>query len=103
MPLIYVQRYAQAQTVAGGTQAVSNVFNLTGETAFILDPIVFTAAGSYTLVTYLTFNYPGAYATGQAALNALVLPYVDVSALGGLTVSTLIDDPVAKTITVTLI
>lgn len=101
MPLLYVQRFSQAQAVTGGTQSVSSVFNLTGETEFILDPTVFTAAGVYTLVSYSTFTYPSAYASGQAALNALVLPYVDVSALGGLTVSALTDT--GTTITVTLV
>jgi len=99
MPLIYVQRFSQAQAVVGGTQSVSGVFNLTGETEFILDPTVFTTAGTYTLVNYSTFTYPGAYASGQAALNALVLPYVDVSALGGLTVSALTDTGTSITVT----
>ena len=99
MPLIYVQRFSLSQAVVGGTQAVSNVFDLTGETEFFLDPTVFTVAGTYTLVSYSTFTYPGAYASGQVALNALVLPYVDVSALGGLTVSALTDTGTSITVT----
>lgn len=97
MPLIYVQRFSQAQAVVGGTQSVSNVFDLTGETEFILEPTVFTAAGTYTLVNYSTFTYPGAYPSGQAALTELVI--VNVSALGGLTVSALTDTGTSITVT----
>ncbi len=97
MPLIYVQRFSQAQAVTGGTQSVSGVFDLTGETEFFLDPTVFTVAGTYTLVSYSTFTYPGAYGSGQAALNALVT--VDDSALVGLTASGLTDTGTSITVT----
>ena len=101
MPLIYVQRYAQSAAVTGGTQTVTT-FALTGETVFELDPSTFTTAGTYVLVNYAggSFTYPGAYATGQLALDALVT--VDDDDLIGLTAGSLVDDTVNERITVTL-
>lgn len=106
MPLIFVQRYAVSGVVTDvGTQyiAAGGTFDLSGEAVFELDPTVFTARGTYVLVDYSlgSFVYPGAYASGQAALTALAS--ADDSLLpSSWTVGPLVDDTVNMRITVTI-
>lgn len=105
MPLVYVQTY-RISTTSGGTQYITGAspgLHFTGPTVIELDPTTFTEKSTYVLFDYSAgaFTYTG-YASGQAALDALVT--VDVSALDiyGITTATLTDEPANYRIIVTL-
>lgn len=56
MPLIFVQRYAPAGSIAAGTgtQTVNGTLDISAGAVVEFDPTVFTVAGTYTIFTYTT-------------------------------------------------
>lgn len=108
MPLVRVQRYAPSVVyLGGGTQYMepNKTLRFAGATTIVLSNAVYTATGSYILFDYsaagASFDF-SPYASGQAALDALVAPYVDDSDLTLSGFGSLTDDPVAKKIILTL-
>lgn len=103
MPVVRVQRIVGTVNVITTQQKTAGTLVFPGLAQFTLDPSAGWAAGTYSLISYGTFDYAGSgsgYASGQLCLDALVT----VVATGtGLTVTALTDDPVAKRITVTLV
>lgn len=62
-------------SVSGGTQYIEGTLNITGAFTIELDPAFFSTAGEYVVIDYsavgAVVTYPGAYASLQAALDAL--------------------------------
>jgi len=104
MPAVRVQRIVGTVNVITTQQkTVQGTLVFPGLAQFTLDPSAGWAAGTYSLISYATFDYAGSglgYASGQLCLDALVTV---VTTGTGLTATALTDDPVAKRITVTLV
>lgn len=104
MPLQYISRYFVAETIKeGGTQYLDSGAALTfgGATTIHLSNSAFPETGEYILFDYSagSFNF-GAYANGQAMLDALVAVNVDDLTTSGAAVLT--DEPANGRIKLTL-
>ena len=105
MPLQYISRYFVAETIKeGGTQYLDNGAALTfgGATTIYLTNAVFPETGEYILFDYSagSFNF-GAYANGQAMLDARVTVNVDDLTTSGAAVLT--DEPANGRVKLTLL
>lgn len=102
MPVVNVHRYVGTVVVDTTQQKTAGTLVFPGLATFKLDPTVSWTAGTYSLITYTTFDYAGSgtgYASGQLCLDALV----DVDLTGtGLSSWTLTDDTANTRILVTL-
>ena len=104
MPLQYISRYVVAETIKeGGTQYLDGAaLTFGGSTTIYLSNDVFPETGDYILFDYSagSFNF-GAYANGQAMLDALVSVNVDDLETSGAAVLT--DEPAASRVKLTLL
>jgi len=105
MPLQYISRYFVAETIKeGGTQYFDSGAALTfgGATTIYLSNSVFPETGEYILFDYSagSFNF-GAYANGQAMLDALVSVNVTDLVISGAAVLT--DEPANGRVKLTLL